>query len=174
MKVLSVILGVILIICGFSCAFTPLSTFISAGFFIAAMLLVYGIAGIIRAVTTKIYGLDFVVSILGTVIGVIALFKPGTTLAIDALIVYLTAFFFTVQGIVSIIMSIKLKKLSGDKRWIWGIVTGILSVIVGIYSFIHPMAAAITVGLLLAIYFIESGFNMIFLAIGSGKGGAQA
>ena len=45
MTVLSIILGVLLIIGGFSCMFTPLATFLSTGYFLAIMLLVYGAYG---------------------------------------------------------------------------------------------------------------------------------
>ena len=47
MSVLFVILGVLLIIGGISCIFTPLATLLSAGYIIGILLLVFGIIGII-------------------------------------------------------------------------------------------------------------------------------
>ena len=41
---------------------------------------------------------------------------------------------------------------------------GIIGVLVGIYSLMHPMLMAFTVGILVGVYFIESGINMIVMA----------
>ncbi len=45
MSVLNIILGILLVIGGFSCMFTPFATFLSAGYYIAILLLVYGVFG---------------------------------------------------------------------------------------------------------------------------------
>ena len=41
---------------------------------------------------------------------------------------------------------------------------GILGVLVGVYSVIHPMLLAFTFGILVGVYFIESGISMIVMA----------
>ena len=48
MTFISIILGVLMIIGGFLCMFTPMSTFLSTGYFLCVMMLVYGIVGIVR------------------------------------------------------------------------------------------------------------------------------
>lgn len=48
---------------------------------------------------------------------------------------------------------------------VWGLIVGILGVILGIYSFAHPMVTALTAGLLIGFYFIESGIDLIVLAV---------
>lgn len=40
---------------------------------------------------------------------------------------------------------------------------GFLNIVLGAYSFAHPMFAAMTLGVLISLYFIESGFNLIAL-----------
>ena len=44
-----------------------------------------------------------------------------------------------------------------------GIALGVLEIIIGIYSAAHPAVLAVSLGVLIGIYFIESGANMIYL-----------
>ena len=88
-----IILGVLLVISGFSCMFTPLKTFFSTGYFLGIILLVYGIAGILRIISKKEKAdvLEWVMHILSIIIGLIALFRPGTTLVFDAMLLTIIA-----------------------------------------------------------------------------------
>ena len=165
MKVISIILGVIMIICGFSCALSPGATFLASGYMIAIMFLVDGIFGLVRAFSLRHYGLEFAMSILGTIIGVFAIFRPESTLGIDAVIIYVAASFFVIRGIVAIVIALNLKKVIVGNNWIWGVVFGVMAIIVGIYSFIHPIATALAIGILIGIYFIESGIDLIAVAL---------
>lgn len=166
MKVLSIVLGVLLAICGFSCMFTPLMSFIEAGYLLMILLLAYGIMGIIRSVSAKSFGLDFIVSILSVVAGFVILFIPGMLRKTEGLLIYVMAVWFIVKGIVSIIISIKTKS-DDSKWWIFGLVVGILSVLLGIYSFVHPLLLAFTLGILIGLYFIEAGIDMVITAVES-------
>ena len=106
--------------------------------------------------------IELVVHIPAIIIGIIAFFRPGTTLAFDAVILYLVAAWFMAQGAVSIYVSIKAKPYK--KGWYWGLILGILGLILGIYSFAHPMVSVFAIGMLIGIYLIETGLNMIVLA----------
>lgn len=164
MKILSIILGVLLAICGFSCIFTPIMTFIESGYLLAILLLVYGIMGIAKAVSLKRYGLDFIFSILSIIAGLVVIFIPRMLLKTEGILIYIMAAWFIVRGIVSIYMSVKTKN-NENKWWIFGIVIGILSILLGIYSFVHPMLLVLTIGILIGIYFIETGIEMIIMAV---------
>lgn len=166
MTVLSVILGVLLIFAGFSCMFTPLVTFLSTGYFITILLLVYGIMGIVRFCKKEAGGLELAVSILAVLTGVIALFRPGQTLIIDGMLLYFIAAWMLIQGVMSIVLSIRVRKES--KGWFWGLIAGILGVIVGVISFSNPILTALGTGVMIGIYFIESGFDMIVLGCALG------
>ena len=106
--------------------------------------------------------IELVVHIPAIIIGIIAFFRPGTTLAFDAVILYLVAAWFMAQGAVSIYVSIKAKPYK--KGWYWGLILGILGLILGIYSFAHPLVSVFAIGMLIGIYLIETGLNMIVLA----------
>ena len=145
MRVLSVIIGILMLICGVSCMCTPLVTFMDAGYFIVIMVAVYGVIGIVRAIAEKHFGAGFVFSILSVIFGVTVLFFP----------------------IISVISAIQIKKATGSKLWILQLIFGILGVILGCYSFFHPALVAVSIGFLIGFYFIETGFAMLFSPAGS-------
>lgn len=161
MSVLLLILGILLIVLGFLCAMTPVATLVAAGYLIAAVLIISGISGIITSFMFKVYGLNFAVSILAVALGVLALVRPGGIETIDKVLIYLFAAWLLFRGATSISLSLNLKKLGSGKEWILGLITGILAVALGIYSFIHPTVPAIAIGLLIAFYFIEEGIDTI-------------
>lgn len=161
MGILLMILGVLMIVLGISCAVTPLATLAAAGYFIAAVLIVSGVSGIAAGFKYKIYGSSFIVSILALVLGVLALVRPGGIETIDTILIYLFAAWLVVRGISSISLSLRLRKIELGNDWILGLIVGILGIVLGIYSFVHPSVPAITIGLLISFYFIESGIEII-------------
>ena len=175
MRVLSVIIGILMLICGVSCMCTPLVTFMDAGYFIVIMVAVYGVIGIVRAIAEKHFGAGFVFSILSVIFGVTVLFFPRLMLLADGIMIYMTAAWFVLQGIISfvlqgiisVISAIQIKKATGSKLWILQLIFGILGVILGCYSFFHPALVAVSIGFLIGFYFIETGFAMLFSPAGS-------
>lgn len=164
MKVFSIVFGVLIAICGLSCMFTPLITFLEAGYFLVILLFVYGTVGIIRSVSNKTYGLDFVFDILSIILGIVILVVPGLKLMTDGTLIYLMAFWFMLQGVINIFQAFRQKKVTKGLGWVWTLTLGILGLLVGIYSVVHPMLLALTFGILVGVYFIESGISMIVMA----------
>ena len=146
MVVLSVILGVLLMIGGFACIFTPLATFFTTGYFLCALMLVFGIVGIVRAFQKKADVFEIIVSILAIIVGLIALFRPGSSLVM------------IVEGV---------KSRATNSHWWVNLIVGILGIIVGIIAFANPMFTAITAGILLGLFFIQIGITLISLAFAS-------
>lgn len=161
MTVLFIILGVMMIISGFTFMVTPLVTFLNVGYFIAVLALVYGIAGIIRAIVNKSFGAVFVFDILSTLFGIIVLCFPQLILVVDGVNLVMAAVWFILMGIVSIISAVQVTKASGSKLWIFQMIFGILGILIGIFSFFNPLVLAISLGIMIGIYFIETGVTMI-------------
>jgi uncharacterized membrane protein HdeD (DUF308 family) len=74
-----------------------------------------------------------------------------------------------VQGLVTIIVSFGARDVK--KGWFWGVIVGILGMLAGIYSFAHPFLTAVVEGVLIGLYFVEAGLDMIFM--GSAVGAAR-
>lgn len=164
MKIFTIILGVIMAICGISCVCTPVLTFMETGYFLVILLLVYGIAAVVRAIMDKEFGLPFLFGLLSLILAIVIMVVPGLKLMTEGMLVYLMAVWFLLQGAVGIFMSLKQKKVADNKGWIWNLILGIIGVLVGIYSLMHPMLMAFTVGILVGVYFMESGISMIVMA----------
>lgn len=167
MTVVSIILGVLLVICGFSCMFTPLATFLSTGVFLCVLLLVYGIIGVVRFFQKESGVLELIVSILAIIVGVICVVNPVETLNVSSLVLWLIAAWLVIEGLVSIIVSVSERDVR--KGWGWGVFAGILGILVGIYSFAHPVLEAVAAGMLIGFYFVQAGFDMIVLGSVAGK-----
>ena len=161
MLVLTIILGVLLIIGGIGCMFTPLATFLAAGYIIGIMLFVYGIFALIRAIQTRAGVLAYITSGLAIVVGFLAVFRPGGTLAIDSLILIFLAIWFIVQGASTLIMSIRRRK--EIRGWGFGIFVGIIGIAAGVISIIYPEVQMFAVGILIGIFLIEAGISLITL-----------
>lgn len=162
MTVLSVIFGIILIIGGFSCMFTPLATLLATGYIVGIMMLIYGIIGIARGFRKEADTLEVVLAVLAVIVGLVSMFRPGTSVVFDSIMIFVFSAWILLQGIGSIVMAIRARNDGG--LWILGLISGILGVALGIYSFLHPTLAAVAVGILIGFYFVETGINMIVLS----------
>lgn len=165
MTVLFIILGILMVMGGFSCIFTPLLTFMQTGYFVVILILAFGIIGIIRAIVEKRFGVNFVFSILSVILGIVMLAFPGSLLLAEGVMLIMTAIWFVLMGIVTIINAVTVTKKTGSKIWILQLIFGILALLVGIYSFFQPMLMALSLGTLVGIFFIETGFTLMFSGV---------
>lgn len=159
MKVLSYIMGGILIIGGIICLFDPADTFLSTGYIMAIMFLVFGIIGIVNVILKRTPAISLLASIPATIIGIIAIVRPGTTLVFDAFMIYLFAAWYVLQGITTMIMAIQMK--GRVRGWGFPLAIGIISIVLGIYTFVYPSIAVIAIGIMIGIFLIETGIDLI-------------
>lgn len=165
MTVLFIILGILMVMGGFSCIFTPLLTFMQTGYFVVILILAFGIIGIIRAIVEKRFGVNFVFSILSVILGIVMLAFPGSLLLAEGVMLIMTAIWFVLMGIVTVINAVTVTKKTGSKIWILQLIFGILALLVGVYSFFQPMLMALSLGTLVGIFFIETGFTLMFSGV---------
>ena len=154
MAIASIILGIIFIIGGVICITAPVNTYFSVMAFFAAILLVYGIYGIIRFFKRRALVPEFLISIASVIIGFVYLFRPGNTaseglLGLDRIVLFLTAAWFLVKGCITVYYSVKTRFF--NNRWVLLFISGLLSFILGIYSFIYPSTAAVSIGVIIGI-----------------------
>ena len=174
MLIFSVILGIILICGGFSFIFTPLASLLSVGHFIIILFFISGIYNIIRGIKEKSYGFDFIFGVLSVILGIVLLFIPDATpsavatdvaMVSSTFILYVAAGWFMLKGILTIVGSVKAKKLGADTGTVvCGIILGILEIGLTAYSILHPLVLAVAIAWLLGFYFIETGINIIAIA----------
>lgn len=164
MKIVLWILGILMSVCGVLLATTPLLTFWETNYYFIVLLIIYGAAAILRGITKKAFDSNFLFGILSLVAGFAILFVPGLKFMTSSTVIYMLAVWFLLQGAVSLTMGLRGKKKGDEtKKWLGNVAMSVLCFILGIYSLFHPVALAFSVGMLIGIYFIVSGINLVLL-----------
>ena len=161
MTVLFIILGIMFVAGGISCIFTPLVTFMEYGYFVVILMTVFGILDIVKSIAEKRFGVNFAFGILSVVLGVVMVAFPANFIIAQSVMLIMTAVWFVLRGVISIITSLSVTKSTGSRIWILQLILGILDIIVGGVSFAHPMILALSFGVLIGIFFIETGFTLM-------------
>ena len=168
MIIACIILGILFIIFGIICMSSPIGTFMSTMTMLAAMLLTFGVFGIIRFFKRRALVPELIASILAVLIGFYYLFRPESAAAegLDRAVLFLTAAWFLFKGCVSVYYSIKSRFV--NNRWILIFISGLLSIALGIYSFMSPAVAAASIGILVGMWYIDCGVDLIALGTTAG------
>ena len=158
------IMGVLLIIGGLSMMATPLSTFVSVGYCIIMLFFINGVLGITRAIAEKRYKKEFAFSVLSLILGIIGFSSPRIAAMNSSVLLYMAAIWFLVRGVISIVNALERKKQgAGTAVTVIGVLLGVLELGLGCYSLAHPAMLAMSLGILIGLYFVESGVKMIFI-----------
>ena len=160
-------MGALLVAGGFSCIFTPLLTFMETGYFIVIMTAVFGIIGLIKSIRERRFGINFVFSVLSVLMDIIMILFPEPLLFAQSVMLIITAAWFVLLGVIIIINALSVTKRTGTKMWIFQLIYGIITVLIGGYSFFHPVLMAVSLGVLIGIFFIETGFALMFIGAAS-------
>jgi uncharacterized membrane protein HdeD (DUF308 family) len=167
-----VIFGVLMILGGISLIATPLMTFMSAGYCIVILFFFWGLFGIFRGIREQKYDKDFFFAVLSLILGIIGVAVPGIAEMSNFILLYIAAGWFMIHGVMSVINAVGMKKEGADTfTWVVGILLGVLELIMAIYSVAHPAMLAVSLGLLIGFYFIESGVSLIAAAKEQCSGG---
>jgi uncharacterized membrane protein HdeD (DUF308 family) len=155
--------GIVAIIFGVLCFLFPSITGLSIVLVIGAYLLVDGIGAVITALNQRTGNPDWWITLLegivGIIAGILALLRPGMTAVV---LLYLIGAWALVTGIFEIAAAIRLRK-EIENEWALGL-TGVLSIIFGILTFLFPDASAITLLWLIGGYSIAFGIILLVLA----------
>lgn len=167
MKVLTFIFGIILTIGGVICLFRPGAAFLETGYVIAIMLFVYGVIGTISVITKKMRPAFLWATIPALLIGVASLFMPGDANTIHFILIYLIAFWFAMQGISSIYLAVRSR--NENPVWVLTLIVGIISIFLGAYAAVHPMFGVFAIGILVGIFLIEAGIDLMVVGTAIGR-----
>jgi uncharacterized membrane protein HdeD (DUF308 family) len=163
---LAVIVGIIMLICGFLAIGSPLAAGLSVTIFVGAMLIVGGISQCFLAFQAGAFGrglLIFIIGALTTVAGGYLLNQPLAGLA--SITIFLAAY-FVVTGIVELVSAFQIRPAEG-----WGLMlfNGIVTLLLGVMIWRQfPLSGAWAVGILFGIKLILSGWSLIFISRGVG------
>ena len=171
-KVLSIIMGVIVVVLGVWCVMTPVSTFGTVSWIAGFAMIIEGVGKIMSFFTEKKVGKPdvflLVGGILSTVLGVVLLVSLGMRWAYDLFVAYLVACWVIVAGITNIVRAFNLRNLDGSRaarslgsNWGWVLALGILLLVVGIWGFFNPVMVMVALGWQIGFAVIAGGVNLI-------------
>ena len=166
LKYLTLITGVLTLLLGVYTLVRPMRTFLAIGWILGILLFVNGIELVILSLSKE--KKEIGACILGVLEGIILLFSGIQRFITDVMAAYMVGAIILIYGIFQIAAGTKVYKTSKGKG-ILSIVCGVLSVIVSIISFTHPVLTMISAGYMIAFSVLMQGINMIVLGINFGK-----
>ena len=174
-SVITCILGIVMIITGGYCLFTPVMTYMTLGYIVGFNMIVDAIGGIItwsaRKKAGEADGWTLAGAIASLIFGLVLLASTALQLVVDMAIVYIAAAWLVVIGILRIVHASKVHKLRKaldaeilGKRWWLMMLIGILLVIGGVLSFANPTGLIVAIGIHFGLNIIVAGANLIAVA----------
>ena len=162
-----IILGILLIVLGIGAIAFPLMTTIAIKVFLGWLFLIGGFVQVVHAFSTQKWS-AFFLSLLCGVVYVLAggwlAFFPLT--GILTLTIFLAAMFI-MQGVLEASMAFRVRPQDG---WTWMLISGLISIIVGMMIFGGlPSTAIWVIGLLVGINVLSTGLAYLFLALAAGR-----
>jgi len=161
---LAVIVGIIMLICGFLAIGSPLVAGMSVTVVVGVMLLVGGIAQCFLAFQAGAFGEGLLIFIMGALTAVAGIYLFNQPLAGLASITLLLAAYFVATGISELISAFQVRPAAG-----WGLMllTGIVTLLLGIMIWKQfPLSGAWAVGVLFGIKLVVGGGSLIVIGRG--------
>jgi uncharacterized membrane protein HdeD (DUF308 family) len=132
----------------------------------AAYFFIDGISNVIAAFSGKgdneHWWVVLIEGLLGIAIGVLTVFRPGTT---GVVLLVLIAFWAIMTGILRIILAIRLRKEIEGEWWLG--LSGLLGVLFGVIVMMKPGAGALSVLWMIGIWLILMGVALVLLSFKS-------
>lgn len=157
--------GILLIVFGLFCLFFPGITLMSIAIMVGVGFLFAGVMDIITYTrdrdTLQLSGWFLAYGIIDVVVGLMFLIHPVATASI---IPWLIAFFVIVFAVFEIVESFSVRK-AGSSLWGWVLVSGILSLLIGVGFFFWPVMLAFYI----AFFAILRGISLIIFGANSSR-----
>lgn len=161
---LAVIVGIVMLVCGFLAIGSPLAAGLSVTLFVGVMLIVGGIAQCFLAFQAGAFGKGLLIFIMGALTAVAGFYLLNQPIAGLASITIFLAAYFVVTGIVELVSAFQIRPAEG-----WGLMlfNGIVTLLLGIMIWRQfPVSGAWAVGILFGVKMILSGWSLIFIGRG--------
>ncbi len=168
-KIITWVTGILTVLLGIYAVVRPMRTFLSIGWILGILLLVNGIELVMLSLSKDKKDIGAcILGVLEGLGGIVLLFSGIQRFLTDIMATYLVGGSVLLYGIFQIVAGVKKFKDSKGKG-ILAIICGVLSVIVSIIAFTHPILTMFSVGYMIAFSVLMQGINMIVLALNLGK-----
>lgn len=162
MKTTTIILGIVTIVLGVCAITMPFKMFLSLGWLVGVLFLVYGIEAVFGALKKEkkdVWGciLGVLTAFFGAWITVSAVQRALT----DLTIAYLVGFGLICNGVFRFFAAYHAYKKGEKKQTVMLIICGVLAVIGGMMSVGHPIITMISVGYIIAFSLLAQGIGTV-------------
>ena len=158
-----IVLGIGMVILGILAMGAPLITGVAVGLLVGVLIIAGGLAQAVYALKAKSWGSGIAGVVLGALSVVCGILMLGHPLFGLAFLTLVLAAYFIFDGIFEVVFAFKLKPLTG---WGWTLVSGIVSLLLGILIWGQwPLSGVWAVGFLVGVNILFSGWSMIALGM---------
>ncbi|WP_313690850.1 HdeD family acid-resistance protein [Halorarum halobium] len=155
--------GIVLAALGVLAIFTPFVTGVTLSLLLGAILIVGGLVHLVNAFSARGWSGSLWQVVLGIVYGL-----AGVSLLVNpvlglATLTLLLVAYFAVDGVVEIVMGLRMRP---ESRWAWVAGSGVISLLLAVLLWVgFPSTALWAVGLLVGVGLLSSGFSLISVAL---------
>lgn len=175
-KVVSVILGVLMIIGGLYCLFNPALTYLGIGYVIGVVMLLDAITRIHAwwqyRKTGDADGWMLAGGIFSLVFGLILIVDAAAQLSVDVFIAYMVGIWILVRALITIIRAFRARRFHKDfdtnfvgKNWWIRALIGVLMCIFAILSLMNPAVIMTAIGTFIGLGIILAGCETVTIAL---------
>lgn len=158
---LTVVTGVVMLICGVLAIGSPLAAGLYVTIFVGAMLAVGGIAQCFLAFKAGAFGKGLMIFIIGLLTAIAGFYLMGQPVAGLASITLFLAAYFIVTGIFDGIAAFQFRP---DPGWGWMLFNAIVTLLLGLMIWRQfPLSGVWAIGVLFGIKLIFGGWSLIFI-----------
>lgn len=169
MRILTIISGILMILTAAFCFMNPGQTFLVLAFVIGLVMVINGIIHTLayligRGLHNKGDNNGWILTeaLITLVLGILILCNQ---LVVDAAIPMVFGIWVVVSGILRIEASTHINKDKKITNFRTTLITGILTVVVGVFGFINPMMGWLSTAILLGMFMLMQGINVLELGI---------
>ena len=158
------IIGIVSLVVGIWCMFTPISTFLALTMVFVVSFFFFGMMEVIFAISNKdsmrSWGWRFAMGIIDILFGVLLISNLGMTAEV---LCFFVAFWLMFKAIGGIASSIELQKIP-NSDWGWMLALSILLLLGSFFLISNPVAAAAFVVYIVSFSFVVYGVLAIYLS----------
>ena len=169
MRVLTIASGILMVAAGAFCFINPGQTFMNMAFVIGAVMVVCGLIHCMAYIVTRRslgrgdnngwIGID---AMLTLILGILILCNQ---LTVDIAVPMIFGMWVMVSGLLRVEAASRIDRQKKSKNFKAAMVTGIITVIMGLFGFINPFITYVSVVALLGGFLVMQGINSIELGI---------
>ncbi len=170
-RILSIVLGLVLIVGGVMSIVQPGAMALSLGWLIGLFILIHGVGSLMNHYRFRIFadGWSVAGAILSILLGAMLMGSAFLQLATNLVIVFTAGVWMLAAGIVAIAFAVRFARASRSVyawekpslAWLWLLLLGLLLAVLGIVAFVQPLSGVAAIGLLMGVYAISAGVQLI-------------